>query len=188
MGKHKGCGKGRQPKAPQRTHAMRLGGNDEAGAGGGSAKKAGSAQKAQARGGQQYKRGGETTARDVTFDPATSGGESDDNDDGWNSDVEDFEPKASPVYARLGAAGAGRADAAWWKWRDATETKQATFKCQKWAGKPMRTWLIDVILNCQNPQVRWIMNAIKVGDMAPVLREYQLLTCRKEEIGAYSSH
>ena len=112
--------------------------------------------------------GSEAAAQNVTLDPAAPGGQSDDDDDGWNSNVEDFEPKANPVCARLGAAGAVRADAVWWKWRNATETKQATAtsKCQKRVGKPMRTWLIHVILNCQSPQIRWILNAIKIGDIA----------------------
>ena len=187
MGKQKGGGKGRQPKTPQRTHGMRIAGNDEAGAGGRSAKKAGSAQKAQARGAQENMCGSEAAAQNVTLDPAAPGGQSDDDDDGWNSNVEDFEPKANPYHAALAATGAVRADAVWWKWRNAVETKQATFKCPKRDGKAMRTWLIEVILNCESPQIRWILNAIKIGDIghdrgAPVLGDFQLLRCRKEKI------
>ena len=75
MGKQKGSGKGRQPKTPQRTHGMRLSEQDGAGAGDRSAKKAGSAQKVG------------PPCRPLRSTRLCPGGESDDGDGGWNSNV-----------------------------------------------------------------------------------------------------
>ena len=71
-----------------------------------------------------------------------------------------------------------------WKWRDAKETKQNAFRCKKKGNKTVRTWLLDTILGCDSQQVRWILNAIKAGDMtggAPVLRELAPQEVQKAE-------
>ena len=126
MAKKKGNGKGSTPRrTPQRSHAMRLSGDDEAGAGARPAKTPGSAQKtATARGGQQNARPG-AVQKNVTFDDSSDKEDAAAVDDGWTSNLSDDEPDVDPVTITLKEAGGRRADAVFWKWRDSTETKNS---------------------------------------------------------------
>ena len=191
MAKKKGNGKGTTPRrTPQRSHAMRLSGDDEAGAGARPAKMPGSAQKtATARGGQQHARPG-AVRKNVTFDDSSDKEDATAVDDGWTSNLSDDEPDVDPVTITLKEAGGRRADAVFWKWRDSTETKNNQFKCPKRGNKPIQKWLNDTILGCNSPEVRWILSAIKAGDMtggAPVLHDWHLKKCRKRKVGTDSS-
>ena len=67
-------------------------------------------------------------------------------DGGWTSNLSDDEPDVDPEAIALKEAGAARADAVFWNWRDTKETKQTAFRCKKKGNKTVRTWLLEVIL------------------------------------------
>ena len=73
-----------------------------------------------ARGGQQNARPG-AVQKTITFDDPSNQVDAATVDDGWTSNLSDDEPDRDPDTTTLKEAGAKRADAVFWKWRESAQ-------------------------------------------------------------------